>query len=355
MGHKLSLLIKQYMHPKVSIIVPVYNVEKYLSQCVKSLLGQTLKDIEIILVNDKSPDKSPMLCENYASKYPNIQVIHKKENQGLGMACNTGLEIAKGEYVAFCDSDDFIDDNMYSTLYNIANYYHCDAVFSGLKQVDLEGNFIANISHHTKLTFYQGKSQIKSLIQDMIASQPKEKEERKIQVSAKVVLYKRSIIKDNHIRFMSERIYPSEDLLFNIDFLVKSNSICISPYTFYNYRTNPLSISHTLKKDKFNLYKALYLELIKKCQQYQINGESEQRIQRLFLGYIRCYISEVIKSNIETEQKKKIISSICSDSIWNPIWRNYPIQSMPWKHRIFTLAQKHKSFIILFAITKLNR
>lgn len=343
------------MQPLVSVIVPVYNVELYLDQCINSLLKQTLSNIEIILINDKSTDNSPKICNRYASLNKNIRVIHKLKNEGLGMACNTGLEVAKGEYIAFCDSDDFIDEDMYATLYNIANSYHCDAVFSCLKKVDLEGNFIAKMSHYTKQNFYKDKSQIKSFIQDMIASKPKEKEERKIQVSAKVVLYRHSIIKSNHIRFMSERIYPSEDLLFNIDFLIKSNSICISPYAFYNYRTNPLSISHTLKRDKFNLYKALYFELIKKCQQYQINGESYQRIQRLFLGYVRCYISEIIKSKIKTDEKKKIISSIYSDSIWNPIWETYPVQSMPWKHKIFTLAQKYKSFTILSIITKLNK
>lgn len=246
------------MNPKVSIIVPVYNVEKYLNQCIQSLLNQTLKDIEIILVNDKSPDNCPAICDSYANKYQNIRVIHKTCNQGLGLACNSGLEVAKGEYIAFCDSDDFIDNEMYNTLYVLANEYHCDAVYSGLKTVNLDGDFITNVSHPNELRFYKNKNQINAFIQEMIASLPTEKEERKVQVSAKVVLYKHSIIKENHIRFMSERIYPSEDLLFNFDFLTKSNTVCLSPYIFYNYRTNPNSISHTLKKDKFKLYKALY-------------------------------------------------------------------------------------------------
>lgn len=118
--------------PKVSIIVPVYNVEKYLDRCMQSLLGQTLKELEIILVDDGSPDNSPALCDNYESAsdnlhWPIIKVIHKI-NEGLGFARNSGLEIATGEYIAFLDSDDFVDVNMYEQLYLKAKAKDIDVV-----------------------------------------------------------------------------------------------------------------------------------------------------------------------------------------------------------------------------------
>ena len=111
--------------PKVSVIVPIYNVEKYLDRCMQSVLNQTLKDIEIIMVDDGSPDNCPSMCDEYARKDNRIKVIHKK-NGGLGFARNSGLEIATGEYVAFIDSDDFIDTSMYETLYNTAKIYGLD-------------------------------------------------------------------------------------------------------------------------------------------------------------------------------------------------------------------------------------
>lgn len=119
--------------PKVSIIVPVYNVEKYLDRCMQSLLGQTLKELEIILVDDGSPDNSPALCDNYESAsdnlhWPIIKVIHKI-NEGLGFARNSGLEIATGEYIAFLDSDDFVDVNMYEQLYLKAKAKDIDVVY----------------------------------------------------------------------------------------------------------------------------------------------------------------------------------------------------------------------------------
>ena len=100
------------MKPKVSIIVPVYNVEKYLVRCMESLLNQTLKEIEIILVDDGSPDNCPQMCDEYARRDSRVKVIHKS-NAGLGYARNSGLDVAVGEYIAFVDSDDYVDTSMY--------------------------------------------------------------------------------------------------------------------------------------------------------------------------------------------------------------------------------------------------
>ena len=178
---------------KVSIIVPVYNVEKYLRQCVDSLRLQTLHDIEIILVDDGSLDNCPIICDDYAELDKRIKVIHKK-NGGLGMACNSGMEIATGEYIAFCDSDDYVDMDMYETLYETAIKYDCDAVFSGLKSVTEDGRFLGELPHRKSFELYTNDEDIKLFLNEMISSAPNIKEERNIQVSAKVVLYRREPI-----------------------------------------------------------------------------------------------------------------------------------------------------------------
>ena len=115
---------------KVSVIVPVYNVEKYLDRCMQSLLNQTLKDIEIIMVDDGSPDNCPKMCDDYAKQDSRVKVIHKK-NAGLGLARNSGLEVATGEYVAFVDSDDFTDVDAYRSLYENAQKRNADVVYAG--------------------------------------------------------------------------------------------------------------------------------------------------------------------------------------------------------------------------------
>lgn len=102
---------------KVSIIIPVYNVEKYLERCVNSVLKQTYKNVEIILVDDGSPDGSPGICDRYASEYNTVKVLHKA-NEGLGLTRNAGLRLATGDYVMFVDSDDYIKENTIEKVLN---------------------------------------------------------------------------------------------------------------------------------------------------------------------------------------------------------------------------------------------
>lgn len=125
--------------PKVSIIVPIYNVEKYLDRCVQSLIHQTLKNIEIILVDDGSPDNCPAMCDEYAKQDNRIKVVHKK-NAGLGMARNSGIEVATGEFVAFVDSDDYVDTSMFELLYKEALKTQADAVFCAYQIHDKNRN-----------------------------------------------------------------------------------------------------------------------------------------------------------------------------------------------------------------------
>ena len=104
------------MEPLISVIVPVYKVEQYLGRCVESLLAQTYKNVEIILVDDGSPDSCPAMCDEYAAKYEKIQVIHQ-ENKGLSGARNTGIDHAKGDFLAFVDSDDLWSPHFLESLY----------------------------------------------------------------------------------------------------------------------------------------------------------------------------------------------------------------------------------------------
>ena len=127
------------MHPSVSIIVPVYGVEKYLDRCVESLVKQTLTDIEIILVDDGSPDNCPRMCDDWAHRDSRIKVIHKP-NAGQGFARNSGIEIATGEYIAFVDSDDYVEPDTYATLYAEASNNGYDGVFNGFSYFHPDGS-----------------------------------------------------------------------------------------------------------------------------------------------------------------------------------------------------------------------
>lgn len=336
-------------NPKVSIVVPCFGVEKYLDQCVESLVNQTLSDIEIILVDDESPDKVPEMCDEWKRKDGRIKVIHKK-NAGLGMACNSGIEVASGEYIAFCDSDDWVDLNMYEDMYLAAKENDCDAVYSGLKKVNDHGDFIGTLAHVDDLHLVKGKSCVNEFILNMIASSPSCQIERNIQMSAKVVLYKKEVIDRHSLLFVSEREIISEDLHFNISFLSHASCVCAIPKYYYNYRCTPSSITRTVKTDRFQRLKTLYRYLCEECSNFGITG-AEVRIQRLFIGYVRRYIINIMKSQLPLIQKRRIVADVCNDSIWESISDSYPISDMSFSHKIFLqlVCLRFTSVVMLIA------
>lgn len=336
--------------PKVSIVVPCWGVEKYLDRCVESLVNQTLKDIEIILVDDESPDRVPEMCDDWAKKDSRIKVIHKK-NGGLGMACNSGLEAANGEYVAFCDSDDWVDDNTYDTMYQNAIASDVDLVMTSFKYVDLEGRLLSkpSLSYISRLYC---DTEIKEMMKGMIASSPSCSKERLFHASAKVTLYKNSIIKNNSLQFVSERIVPSEDLVFNLDYLSHCRRVLTLSEKFYNYRINPKSISRSINKDTFFISKNLYKFLIGKVDDLSLGTDGAHRVQRMFIGTTRATVAKVFKSNIPFQRKQKMIHEIGEDKLLKQVYCSYPLNIMPIKHRVFLYATIREILPLLYLMSK---
>lgn len=149
----------------ISIIVPIYNVEKYLKKCIDSILNQTYSNIEVILVDDGSPDNSGLICDNYAKKDKRIRVIHKK-NGGLSDARNEGIKIAKGKYIGFVDSDDYIKKDMYEYLYNLISTLHCDISICNFIKVYEEENLENNIAFSNKKKELNSSEAIQYLLDD---------------------------------------------------------------------------------------------------------------------------------------------------------------------------------------------
>ena len=334
------------IQPKVSVIIPCYKVEKYLDRCVESVINQTLKDLEIILVDDESPDHVPEICDEWALKDARIKVIHKK-NGGLGMACNSGIEVATGKYVAFLDSDDWIDANMYQTMYDTAEKHQAQMVFTGLRRVDTNGNVIGYLTHKEKFQIYEGKNEIDGLACDLVASEVSLAAERTLQMSAKVVLYSKSTIDENHLRFVSEREVMSEDMHFNLNMLSHSQCVCVVPRFFYNYRC-----TQKVDLDQFERIKSLYFFTLKECQILGIEENIYQRIQRFFIGYVRNYIRVVCRSKSSISEQIKIIQMIVNDPVWNIIWLSYPIHVAPLKQRLFVRLIQKKRIRILKILLK---
>lgn len=197
--------------PKISVIVPIYNVDKYLDRCIKSLVEQTLEDIELIFINDASTDNSMKILEKY-NHYNNIKIINLLTNKGVSFARNEGLKIASGEFIGFVDGDDYLEKDFYEKLYSHANSHNCDIV---------RGNVLI----HDKITEIQKNKTYKLEVQDCKMS---------FASNFWSAIYKREIIYDNNLKF-NENYINGEDLLFLYQCLIYAKKVEFVYSAFYNY------------------------------------------------------------------------------------------------------------------------
>ena len=225
--------------PKISVIIPVFNVENYLEKCLDSVVNQTLNDIEIICINDGSTDNSPNILESYVQKDARIIVINQ-ENKGLSAARNRGLEIAKGEYISFVDSDDWIDENFLEKLYEAITKNNCDIAIATI---------IRKREYHQKYRVLYSDEKIFSTFEEKvkICAIP-----RCCYVWNK--LYKARLVKDSVFK---EGVYY-EDMLWLPLILDKAEKLVTVPNTVYWYRVNNNSIvkKNPSPKKQLDLYNA---------------------------------------------------------------------------------------------------
>lgn len=234
---------------KVSIVVPVYNVEKYLDRCIESLVNQTLKDIEIILVDDGSPDNCPQMCDEWAKKDSRINVIHK-ENGGLSSARNAGIESAKGQYIGYIDSDDYAELNMFEILYNCAKENDVDFVMSDYWRNKQSGEKIKKTLDIRE--GYYSKSDIENEIYPMLIM--RKSVDYGPLLSVWHCLYKTDFIKDNNLYF-DEEIKWSEDCIYSAILGYYANSFYyLKNEMLYNYMENPGSITTSYKPQAWEIY-----------------------------------------------------------------------------------------------------
>lgn len=292
--------------PKVSVIVPVYKVEKYLNRCLESIVIQTLKDIEIILVDDGSPDECPALCDAWMAKDIRIKVIHKV-NEGLGFARNSGIEVATGEYIIFCDSDDEVEPNMYEVLYEATECGKYDVVYSGFEQ-ELEGGRWQRYNNYPEIRTY-GKSFSHKVAMSFIGETDITCGHRYV-MSCNVALYKRQLLEKYHIRQMSEREVLSEDLIFQIHVALHGENFKFIPDCFYHYYKNNESLTHSFKQSKFGAafrIREVMKEIMsdKACTMSLIDFEFYSRIRSLFTQM-------VCESSLSIYDKYNISAKVCS-------------------------------------------
>lgn len=310
---------------KVSVIVPVYNVEKFLRRCIDSIISQTYKNLEIILVDDGSTDNSSSICDEYSIIDKRIKVIHKP-NGGLSSARNIGLDEASGEFISFVDSDDYLESDMYEEMMINQQLNHSDIVVSRFYTV-MNGN--VKLYHDQKLEEFCKTHNLNLLFNYSKNIESKEKIEVTNYVPSYVwrMLFSNDLISDQ--RF-NEKCIIKEDLIFLINCLVKNDvkmSIVDKPLYNYVYRGNSLSQNGYLPTNKF--YKTI-IDLLDSLLGGTMYDDIVKYQKFLFYGY---YIKSCLLNG--NQKDAEIVKDWCCRE-------NY----LASKKFVFSRKQKIKNYLI---------
>lgn len=332
----------------ITIIVPVYNVEKYINECVDSLISQTYKNLEIILIDDGSTDKSGEICDGYAASDARIKVIHK-ENEGLGFARNTGMTYASGSFIYFFDSDDYIEPTEIKRLYDFITKYNADAAFTGCTTITDKRKVLQRREYVEE---YFSGNKMKDLATRMLGSSPEGHD--CIEMSASGQLYRMQIIRGNSLQFESEQNLISEDLAFNLEFFKYANSACLVPGCGYFYRVNPESLSHSYRNDRFDASLKLYQYVCEQVQILELNEDALNRATKYLFVCVRSSIEQEAQKNPNRTMNDAIrrISEICSNNALICAIDKYPVRNLGLKQKLFLFFIKRKWCLALYFLSK---
>ena len=338
--------------PKVSVVVPVYNTEKYLRQCVDSLTSQTLGEIEIIIVDDGSKEECALLCDEIAKTDERIKVIHKT-NAGLGLARNSGIEASSGKYIGFVDSDDYVDLTMFEFLYEAAEKYDADLVVSGISFVG--GNTFSKFGEYVEKNYFDKETVfenegIKQLLLGVIGALPSEPDDSRYGVSVCKDIFKRSLLCNGKIEFVSERKIISEDTLFMADFIKCAKKAVGIPGAFYRYRRNDESLSKSYRSDRLERILIFLSELEEHIKDVVDREEYILYFNRLVQGYGRILCSQEIMYALDKKVKYSVLKGklkkICTSKMISDALKEYPWYKLPKKQAAFAFAMKYRLYFM---------
>lgn len=331
------------MESRLSVIVPAYNCEDFIERCITSILNQTYNNLEVIVVDDGSTDKSYEIISNLAKKDKRVK-CHTKKNEGAGLARTYGLAKATGKYIGFVDSDDYVSETMYEILINILEKEKCDVVscFSDNEKID----------KNKQIEFFTG-NEIKEIVYGMAGNLPEIKEDLSYGMSVWRSVYKKDIIDKNSVKFLSERKCWSEDLIFNLNYYAGVSKAAYIYRGLYYYNTENTSLSNTFKNNRIDVE----FEAIKQTEKIYKN---KYKYDDYKLSLIRMSINKakiLFKLNmnaISTQGYRKTINNI--HKILNNMPMRKELNTYNFKNvglgtKIFGFLIKHKKYNSIFVIS----
>lgn len=316
----------------ISVIIPVYNVELYLNECIESVVNQSYDNLEIILIDDGSTDNSPTICDNWAKKDTRIRVIHKI-NAGLGKARNSGLQVATGEYVTFLDSDDFIDSDLYSYITPILEQTKADCLKFGMTNFrdkkDLEKSVRSN-----QLTVINDTNTIR-LIAKLIFEYYPSIDQKLYHIDASCCwgVFKRSVIIDHNIYFPSERELLSEDYIFHFDYLMHTSTLVFCENTYYHYRVNFNSLSKKIDLTRLKRAKQLCEHIRDRMIHEGYTQEDCNVLDSYYVCILLLTYNNIVKNSNNRLNKKQILDSLLCDVYTNTVLDNFSFNKLNYRDK----------------------
>lgn len=342
--------------PLVSVIIPVYNVEPYLDVCLESVINQTYKNLEIILVNDGSTDKSGDMCVKLAEDDIRIKVFHKP-NEGLSSARNIGLKYCSGDYICFLDSDDWIELETVSCAVDNALVFGSEIIFwSYIKEYLDRSERIPLFNTNVPFINFEGRDLITlkrrmiGLVGDELAFPTK----TDALVSAWGKLYKRSIIFQNRLEFIDTHIVGSEDVPFNVQTFHFAHKITFLNNYFNHYRMfNENSLTKNHGNTLFPRFKNLYFILLDLIERHGLGDDYICAVKNRFaLSLINNALSITSKRYISPFRSKiNDIILILNDDNYIECINKLPIRRLPFIWRIFFSLAKNRIAIGIYLVT----
>lgn len=322
---------------KVSIVIPVYKVEKYLARCINSIQEQSLKDIEIILVDDGSPDECPEICDRYAKEDKRIKVVHK-QNGGLSSARNAGMAVATGKYISFVDSDDTVSPDMYDKMVRIIEEQKVDFVMSDYIRISSNGETYLKSTDISEGRY--DKKKIISVIYPQLIMNSKIEYGPLLSVCQ--CLYNHDFLKKNEICF-DEKVRWSEDNIFSA--IV---GCCVNSFYYmkneglYHYYQNEDSITTGYRKECWNVYKTMNIHLHDYFDKIKDYDFSEQL--KYHLIYYSCNsIGQISRSGEPIRKQIKMIAEIMNDVSMKKMFKGFKFPTgWNWKQKVQILFLKYR-------------
>lgn len=272
---------------KVSVVIPVYNAEKYIKTCVNSIRNQSYKNLEIILVDDGAKDSSPQICDDFQKEDARIRVIHKK-NEGAGKSRNRGIEIATGNYILFVDSDDYIKSTLIEKCVKAADGSKAAIVMFGIEDVTEDGKSIRCIVPYSDQYVFSNEEVTEKFLPDVIFSENKEK--RNIEMPACMAnFYSMDVIRKISWRFESEKEYLSEDLYSLLKIYKHIQKVSVLNEALYCYRHGHESLSSSSRLMNYYEIKRYYNQCVSLCKELGYNDKVLRNISEPYLSFtITC-------------------------------------------------------------------